>query len=102
MKKIILAAVLAFGCPVVFGAPPKDFAQPVERARTAVGVLGMAVTIVEGDTVTFVRGFGVKDIGRNDAADTDTIFPTGSTGNAVTVADLGILVDQAGSAGTTR
>jgi CubicO group peptidase (beta-lactamase class C family) len=94
MKKIILAAVFALGCPVVFGAPLKDFAQRVERARTVVGVPGMAVTIVEGDTVTFARGFGVKAIGRNEAVDTDTIFPTGSTGKAVTVAALGILVDQ--------
>jgi len=94
MKKIILAAAFAVGCPMVFGAPPKDFAQRVERARTAVGVPGMAVTIVEGDTVTFARGFGVKAMGRNEAVDADTIFPTGSTGKAVTVAALGILVDQ--------
>jgi CubicO group peptidase (beta-lactamase class C family) len=94
MKKIILTAVLAAGFPVAFGAPPKDFAQRVERAREAVGVPGMAVTIVEGDTVTLARGFGVKVLGGSAAVDADTIFPTGSTGKAVTVAALGILVDQ--------
>jgi CubicO group peptidase (beta-lactamase class C family) len=94
MKKILLAAVFAVGCPVVFGPPPKDFAQHVERARTAIGVPGMAVTIVEGDTVSFARGFGVKAIGRHETVDADTIFPTGSTGKAVTVAALGVLVDQ--------
>jgi len=93
MKKIILA-VLAMACSVVFGAPPKDFAQRVERARAAVGVPGMAIAILEGDTVTFAKGFGVKAISRNDPVDADTIFPTGSTGKAVTVAALGILVDQ--------
>ena len=94
MKKPILAVLFVVGCPVVFGAPPKDFSQRVERARTAVGVPGMAVTIVEDNMVTFARAFGVKAIGRNDPVDADTIFPTGSTGKAITVAALGILVDQ--------
>ncbi len=93
MKKIIFTS-LVLACPVLFGAPPKDFAQRVERARTAVGVPGMAIAILEGDTVTLAKGFGVKAMGKNDPVDADTIFPTGSTGKAVTVADLGILVDQ--------
>jgi CubicO group peptidase (beta-lactamase class C family) len=36
----------------------------------------------------------VKKLGAADAIDADTIFPTGSTGKAFTVADLAILVDQ--------
>ena len=60
MKKIILATALAVASGVLFAAPPKDFAQRVERARTTVGVPGMAVAILEGDTVTFAKGFGVN------------------------------------------
>jgi CubicO group peptidase (beta-lactamase class C family) len=33
-------------------------------------------------------------LGKPDPVDADTIFPTGSTGKAFTVAALGILVDQ--------
>ena len=80
--------------PPAFAAPPQDFAQRAERARAAVGVPGMAIAIVEGDTVTFAQGFGVKALGRPDPVDADTIFPSGSTGKAFTVAALGILVDQ--------
>jgi CubicO group peptidase (beta-lactamase class C family) len=94
MKKILLTCVAVITCPLLFAAPPKDFAQRVERARSAVGVPGMAVSIVEGETVTFARGFGVKAIGRRDPVDADTIFPSGSTSKAFTVADLGILVDE--------
>ena len=54
----------------------------------------MAIAIVEGDGVTFARGFGVKALGKADPVDADTIFPTGSTGKAFTVAALGILVDE--------
>lgn len=94
MKKVILVAAFAIACPLVFAAPPKGFVQRVEHARAAVGVPGMAIAIVEGDAVTLARGFGVKAIGKSDPVDADTIFPTGSTGKAVTVAALGILVDQ--------
>jgi CubicO group peptidase (beta-lactamase class C family) len=93
MKRIILA-VLATASAALYAEPPKDFAQRVERARTSIGVPGVAIAIVEGDTVTLAKGFGVKAIGKNDPVDADTIFPTGSTGKAVTVAALGILVDQ--------
>jgi CubicO group peptidase (beta-lactamase class C family) len=79
---------------VVLGAPPADFVQQVEKARTAIGVPGMAVAIVESDRVTLAQGFGVRALGRSERVDADTIFPTGSTGKAFTVADLAILVDE--------
>jgi CubicO group peptidase (beta-lactamase class C family) len=44
--------------------------------------------------VTFARGFGVRALGKPEPVDADTIFPTGSTGKAMTVAALGVLVDQ--------
>jgi CubicO group peptidase (beta-lactamase class C family) len=94
MKKTILATVCVLACPVLFAAPPKDFAQRAEHVRAAAGIPGMAIAIVEGDKVTFARGFGVKAIGKSDPVDADTIFPTGSTGKAFTVAALGILVDE--------
>ena len=74
MKKIILAASVLV-CSAVCAAPPKDFAQRVERARTAVGVPGMAIAIVEGETVTFAKGFGVKAIGRSDPVDAGHDLP---------------------------
>ena len=55
---------------------------------------GMAIAIVEDDKVTLAKGFGVRALGSPAAVDADTIFPTGSTGKAFTVAALGILVDQ--------
>ncbi|HEY2808259.1 MAG TPA: serine hydrolase [Steroidobacteraceae bacterium] len=94
MKNFAVALLLAVAAGAAVAAPPKDFAQHVESARQAVGVPGMAVAIVEGDAVTFARGFGVKALGGSDPVDADTIFPSGSTGKAFTVAALGILVDQ--------
>jgi len=54
----------------------------------------MAIAIVENGEVTFAKGYGVKKLGAADAIDADTIFPTGSTGKAFTVADLAILIEK--------
>jgi CubicO group peptidase (beta-lactamase class C family) len=74
--------------------PPKDLERRVEAARAGIGVPGMAIAIVENDRVTFAKGFGVRSLGGSEPVDADTIFPTGSTGKAFTVAALGILVDE--------
>jgi CubicO group peptidase (beta-lactamase class C family) len=97
MMKMRVMAAAAAACAVAgvaLASPPKDFERRVEAARTEIGVPGMAIAIVENDRVTFARGFGVRAIGGSEAVDADTIFPTGSTGKAFTVAALGILVDE--------
>ena len=88
-----VAAASAFVRPAL-AAPPQDFAHRVESVRSEIGVPGMAIAIVENDKVTFARGFGVRALNQAERVDADTIFPTGSTGKAFTVADLAILVDQ--------
>jgi CubicO group peptidase (beta-lactamase class C family) len=78
----------------VFAVPPENFDARVETLRDQLGVPGMAIAIVENGKVTLAKGYGVKKLGSPAPVDADTIFPTGSTGKAFTVADLAILVDQ--------
>jgi CubicO group peptidase (beta-lactamase class C family) len=78
----------------VIAAPPINFDQRVESLRNQLGVPGMAIAIVENGKVTHARGYGVRKLGSKEAVDADTIFPTGSTGKAFTVADIATLVDQ--------
>jgi CubicO group peptidase (beta-lactamase class C family) len=92
--KILVIAALILCTAAAFAAPPAGFEGRVENLRKDIGVPGMAIAIVENDQVTLAKGFGVKRLGSSDAVDADTIFPTGSTGKAFTVAALGILVDQ--------
>ena len=94
VMRSVAAAALVCSFAAAHAAPPQDFARRVEAARSSVGVPGMAIAIVENDRVTFTQGFGVRALGEAARADADTIFPTGSTGKAFTVADLAILVDQ--------
>jgi CubicO group peptidase (beta-lactamase class C family) len=94
MKPFACAALCSMLTAIAWADPPADFSQRVEAARTQIGVPGMAIAIVENERVTFAKGFGVKALGKPDPVDADTIFPTGSTGKAVTVAALAVLVDQ--------
>lgn len=74
--------------------PPAGFDARVEALRQQSGVPGMAIAIVEKGQPVLVKGYGVKQLGSNDPVTVNTIFPTGSTGKAVTVAALATLVDQ--------
>ncbi len=87
----LLAALPVFAS---LAAPPAGFDQRVVEAMRKHEVPGMAITIVEDGKVTHAEGYGVRRLGSDEAVDADTIFPTGSTGKAVTAAALAILVDE--------
>ena len=96
MKRAALALLMfAFAfATAAQAAPPNGFAARVEKLRKEIGVPGMAIAIVEDGKVTLAKGFGVRALGSPEPVDADTIFMTGSTGKAFTVAALGVLVDQ--------
>lgn len=78
----------------VTAKPPENFDEQIEKVRQSAGVLGMAIAIVEQGEVTLVKGYGTQKLGGEKPVDDETLFLTGSTGKAVTVAGLALLVDQ--------
>lgn len=88
----VLALLLLQGAAQA--APPPGFEQRVEKLRSAYGVPGVAIAIVENGAPTLARGWGVREVGTDRPVDGDTIFATGSTGKAFTAAALAVLVDQ--------
>jgi CubicO group peptidase (beta-lactamase class C family) len=46
-------------------------------------VPGMAISIVHNDTVVFVKGYGVRETGKSDKVDADTVFQLASISKAV-------------------
>ncbi|WP_310467886.1 serine hydrolase [Sphingomonas sp.] len=93
MKRILILALAALAAPA-WSAPPAGFDQRVEQLRTAYGAPGVSIAIVEDGKPTLAKGWGVRQVGKPDPVGPDTIFGTGSTGKAFTVAALAILVDQ--------
>jgi CubicO group peptidase (beta-lactamase class C family) len=92
IRRVVAASAVWASC-IAIAAPPSGFEHRVETLRTQAGVPGMAIAIVENDTVTFAKGFGIRALGKPEPVDGDTLFQTGSTGKAFTVAALGVLVD---------
>ena len=95
---LALRAVVAGACLFMATAAaatlPPGFDQRVEAAMRSREVPGMAIAVVQGGEIVHARGYGVRRLGAPAAVDADTIFPTGSTGKAVTAAALAILVDD--------
>ncbi len=89
----VAAAVMLASLPAQ-AAPPAAFEQRVEQLRRSYGAPGVTIAIVENGRTTLAKGWGVRDIGTSQPVDADTIFATGSTGKAFTVAALATLVDQ--------
>ena len=94
MKIRILVALVALAAAApALAAPPANLDTRIEELRRTSELPGLAIAIVEDGKTTLARGYGVRKLGGNDAVNADTIFMTGSTGKAVTVAALATLVD---------
>lgn len=92
MKRLIAVALAVAPLPA-WADPPTGFEARVEALRQKLGVPGVGIAIVEKGETTLARGWGVRRLGGNDPVDADTLFMTGSTGKAMTVAALATLVD---------
>ncbi|HEX8355234.1 MAG TPA: serine hydrolase [Pyrinomonadaceae bacterium] len=57
-------------------------------------VPGFSVAIVKDDRVVFVKGYGVRELGKPEPVDGDTLFAVASNTKAFTAAALAALVDE--------
>src|SRR5205085_1788371 len=53
-----------------------------------------SVAIVHGDEVVCLKGFGVRELGKDEPVTPDTLFAVGSTTKAFTTTAIAILVDE--------
>ena len=73
--------------------PLAGFDAYVEQARRAWGVPGLAVGVVRNDSVVFLKGYGVRTLGRPELVGVHTLFANASTTKAFTAAVAATLVD---------
>ncbi len=78
-------------------APAKSFPPEVEayleKARQDWHIPGFAVAVVQGDT-TLTKGFGVRELGKPEPVDENTIFDAASLTKSFTATLAAILVDE--------
>jgi CubicO group peptidase (beta-lactamase class C family) len=84
------AASPASSVPVDLGALDGDLARALKDWQ----VPGMAVGIVKDGKVVHAKGYGVRELGRPEPVDADTLFAIASNTKAFTAATLAILVDE--------
>jgi CubicO group peptidase (beta-lactamase class C family) len=64
------------------------------RAMSEFSVPGMAVGIIKADKILLAKGYGIRELGKPDKIDSETLFKIASNSKAFTTAALAILVDE--------
>jgi CubicO group peptidase (beta-lactamase class C family) len=73
---------------------PDGFDDFVSQKLAEYEVPGAVVGIVENDTVVYLRGFGVRELGKPETVDPDTRFQIASVSKYITAGAVGSLVDE--------
>ena len=76
------------------GISEADVAALANRAMQEFNVPGMAIGIVKGERVRLAKGYGLREIGKTEAVDSETLFKIASNSKAFTTAALAVLVDD--------
>lgn len=94
LATLVLAALPLRAQPAT--APPelRGLDAYVTQAMQVWKVPGLALVVVKGDRVVYEKGYGVREIGTNEAVDANTVFAVASNSKAVTAAALATLVDR--------
>jgi len=94
---VLTLAVLGLACGAAAQPVAPDLQKLdayIEKARAEWEVPGLTVAIVKDGKVVFAKGYGVKEQGRPDPVDADTLFAIASNTKAFTSASLAILSDE--------
>jgi CubicO group peptidase (beta-lactamase class C family) len=57
-------------------------------------VPGLAIVVVKGDSTLFMKGYGLRELGKPDPVTPNTLFSIGSNTKSMTAAVIGMLVDD--------
>jgi CubicO group peptidase (beta-lactamase class C family) len=80
--------------PAIQAGPLGGLDAYIENALRRWEIPGLAIAVVKDDSVVYARGFGVRELGRAERVDENTLFAVGSTTKAFTAALVGMLVDS--------
>jgi CubicO group peptidase (beta-lactamase class C family) len=72
----------------------KELGAFIERGQAQLGVPGVSLAISQDGKVVFAGGFGVRELGKPERVDADTLYIIASNTKAMTTMLLGRLVDQ--------
>jgi CubicO group peptidase (beta-lactamase class C family) len=91
-----LALLASVNAPGIYSqqASPDAIDAYIENAMRDWQIPGLAVAVVKDDSVVFMKGYGVREMGEDARVDEHTIFEITSATKSFTAAALGILVGE--------
>src|ERR1700722_3666598 len=92
--KCLMVAAAAMAWTTAAAQSAADFDKYVAQGVVDWHVPGLAVAVIQGDSVVFQKAYGVRDVTTNAPFDIHTRSAIGSTTKAMTVVALGMLVDE--------
>lgn len=97
MKKLLLLTLLVI-IPVQIYSQIKLMGKNidvyVEESMNRWDIPGMSVAVIENGKVTHIKGYGVKEIGKQDKIDINTLFAVASNSKAFTGLSVAILESE--------
>ncbi|MGB2867111.1 MAG: serine hydrolase [Bacteroidota bacterium] len=85
-------------CPLFIArsqqSPVRGLDEYIAKSMKQWDTPGLAIAIVKDDQVIFAKGYGMRKLGESALVDEETIFACASTSKAMSVACLGMLVDE--------
>src|SRR5262245_504503 len=96
MIRHTLAALLVLASPAVAqkANPLAGLDAYTAKAVKDWNVPGRAIAVVKGDSTLFMKGYGVRELGKPDPVTPNTLFSIGSNTKSFTAAAIGMLVDE--------
>jgi len=98
---VVVALLLIIGCApkpteetTVVNVDVQQLETYIETCRQEWQVPGLSVAVVKDGQDFLVKGFGIREIGKPEKVDDQTLFAIASNTKAFTAACLAILVDQ--------
>ncbi|MBV9107889.1 MAG: serine hydrolase [Gemmatimonadetes bacterium] len=91
---VVLALAWAPALRAQAADPLRGLDAYIQQAMRDWDVPGLAVAIVRNDSVVYAKGFGVREAGKPERVDENTIFAVASNTKAVTATALGLLVSE--------
>jgi CubicO group peptidase (beta-lactamase class C family) len=73
---------------------PAELDQYIEKARRDWDVPGLAIVVVRHDSVLVAKGYGVRELGKPDLVDANTVFNIASLTKSFTATAAATLVDE--------
>ncbi len=93
LSRFLGALTLVFAAPAFADSLPENWDEIVKRGMQDWNLPGAAMAIVKDGEPILIKGYGVRETGKEELVDAETLFAIGSTSKAFSSAAIGTLVD---------